>query len=363
MPTGDPFILGKSNSADKATRLSATPPLGLETSIAGESAVAISAKVDGKSSIALNGSATAANSIAVNARVDNSGSIGVNSSAGGESSIGVNAQASGKTSIAVNGHSSGEASIALNGTASGEVSMGVLGQASGKVPTGCAGIATGDVGVGVVGIGKGNLATGVVGIANDPQGTGTIGIANGNGGTGIVGVASKEGGLAAQFVGTVVVNGAFFVTGFKAAAVPHRDGSHRVFCALECPESWFEDFGRAKLKQGKARIKLDRDFAACVNTVDYHVFVTPEGACNGLCVTKRQRDGFVVEELQKGTSSAPFSYRIVARRKDTPAGRMKKIRLPALNAAKISAHASGLVKRVAEASSRTGEGKRLRTKA
>jgi len=351
MPTGDPFILGKSNSADKATRLAATPPLGLETSIAGDSAVAISAKVDGGSSIALNANVTGANSIAVNARVDNSDSIGVNSSAGGESSIGVNARASGKTSVAVNGQASGEASVALNGIASGQASTGVLGQASGNAPMGCAGIATGDVGVGVAGIGKGALAMGVVGIANDPQGTGTIGIANGKGGTGVMGVASNEGGLAAQFAGSVVVNGSFFVTGFKAAAVPHPDGSHRVFCALECPESWFEDFGRGRLKQGKARIELDREFAACVNIRDYHVFVTPEGACNGLCVTKRQRDGFVIEELQKGTSSAPFSYRIVARRKDTPAGRMKKIRLPELNAAKISAQAAGIATRIAEGSS------------
>ena len=46
------------------------------------------------------------------------------------------------------------------------------------------------------------------------------------------------------------------------AAVSHPDGSHRLLYSLESPESWFEDFGEARLVDGKAEVRLDPDFAA-----------------------------------------------------------------------------------------------------
>jgi len=39
----------------------------------------------------------------------------------------------------------------------------------------------------------------------------------------------------------------------------------------------FEDFGRAQMSQGQARVELDPDFGAHVRTDDYHVFVAAEG--------------------------------------------------------------------------------------
>jgi hypothetical protein len=117
----------------------------------------------------------------------------------------------------------------------------------------------------------------------------------------------------------------------KFAAIKQVDGSHRLLYCMESPECWFEDFGKARLRRGRAKLRLRPDFAAVVRTTDdYHVFLTPEGDCNGLYIASQNRDGFEVRELLRGKSNVRFSYRIVARRKDVRAPRMPKVRLPAL---------------------------------
>ena len=85
---------------------------------------------------------------------------------------------------------------------------------------------------------------------------------------------------------------------------------------MESPEHWFEDFGTARLKQGRAVVKLDADFAKTIKAGDYRVFLTPEGDCGGLYIRNRRSASFEVRELQGGASSVTFSYRIVGRRKD-----------------------------------------------
>jgi hypothetical protein len=85
---------------------------------------------------------------------------------------------------------------------------------------------------------------------------------------------------------------------------------------MESPEHWFEDFGTARLNRGRAVVKLDADFAKTIRAGDYRVFLTPEGDCGGLYIGNRRSATFEVRELQGGTSSVAFSYRIVGRRKD-----------------------------------------------
>jgi hypothetical protein len=94
---------------------------------------------------------------------------------------------------------------------------------------------------------------------------------------------------------------------------------------MESPECWFEDFGEANLVKGKAQIKLPRDFAAVIQPDSYHVFLTPYGHSNGLCVSKRTRQGFVVEEQGGGKSSLSFAFRIVGKRKGLKAERFAKV--------------------------------------
>jgi hypothetical protein len=152
------------------------------------------------------------------------------------------------------------------------------------------------------------------------------------GGNGIEGETTGAGWAGAFFgrtgvVGNLLVFGNFTVVppGVKSMAMRHSDGSYRRLYSLECPENWFEDFGRGELVEGRAQVELDSDYAEMVELEDYHVFLTPEGDSAGLYVTGKTSAGFEVREQQGGTSSLTFSYRVAARRKDVPAERLARI--------------------------------------
>ena len=129
-------------------------------------------------------------------------------------------------------------------------------------------------------------------------------------------------------IGNLTVTGDQVVWGTKSAAAKHTDGTHRLLYCVESPESQFEDFGEARLVKGRAKIRLDRDFAAVADTRQYHVFITPYGDSNGLYVSGRNRNGFEVREQGGGTSSLRFSYRIVAKRRDVAVKRFRKVARP-----------------------------------
>jgi hypothetical protein len=145
--------------------------------------------------------------------------------------------------------------------------------------------------------------------------------------------AAAPGGNAGYFSGAVTVDGPFTVSpGFpKSAAVDHPDGSRRRMYCQEAPEPWFEDFGTGQLKGGTATVRLDQDFAQVVKTDDYSVFPIAEGDCKGLYVANKTPTSFEVRELQGGTSGVPFSYRVVARRKDDVGKRMEKVAVPKMD--------------------------------
>jgi hypothetical protein len=218
--------------------------------------------------------------------------------------------------------------------------VGVQGRASSQAVRGDGG-AFGVVGRGtataVDGRGVGGGTFGVVGVG------GVAGVWGGNrtsGAIGVIGVPGPtSGGItpwAGRFDGSVrvsgnlFVNSSLFVSGTtKSSVVSHPDGSERVMHTVEAPESWFEDVGRAELRQGVARVDVDPDFAAVSGLGDdYHVFLTAEGPSNGLYVTDRSSTGFEVREQGEGTSEISFSYRIMTKRADAGAGRLERIELP-----------------------------------
>jgi hypothetical protein len=112
-------------------------------------------------------------------------------------------------------------------------------------------------------------------------------------------------------------HGNFGCSGSKSAVVPVDGGSRKVaLYAVEAPENWFEDYGSGQLSGGSARIDLEPTFAQTVNTdLDYHVFLTPRGDCEGLYVTNLTPSGFEVRELHHGSSGVAFDYRIIAKRR------------------------------------------------
>jgi hypothetical protein len=159
------------------------------------------------------------------------------------------------------------------------------------------------------------VVPGVIGTSHSA--IGVYGFSTGN--AGVVGESVNS--FAGYFVGNVVVTGNLTVGGVispnpKLAVMPFPDGTHRALYCMESPEVWFEDFGTARLKRGRAVVKLDADFAKVIKRGDYRVFVTPEGDCRGLYIRRKQATSFEVRELGGGKSSVAFSYRIVGRRKD-----------------------------------------------
>src|SRR5205823_1280891 len=107
-------------------------------------------------------------------------------------------------------------------------------------------------------------------------------------------------------------------------------GQHRLVYCTESPESWFEDFGKGTLVNGKAEVKLDPVFVQIAHTDDYHVFLTAYDGVGGLRAARRTAGGFAVEEIG-GASGGAFSYRVVARRADIKGERLAKFDLPKIN--------------------------------
>lgn len=128
--------------------------------------------------------------------------------------------------------------------------------------------------------------------------------------------------------GNLTATGNLVIFGSKSAAVPYPDGSHRLMFALEAPDNWFEDFGKAQLVNGHATVPIPADFVATVRTDDYYVFLTPYGDSSGLYVSNQTPSSFEVREQRGGTDSLPFSYRIVAKRRDVSPQRLPAVSPP-----------------------------------
>ncbi len=131
--------------------------------------------------------------------------------------------------------------------------------------------------------------------------------------------------IAGLFKGNVRVQGNFAVTGAKAAAVALPNGELATMYCQESPEPFFEDFGRAQLVNGVARVSLESEFASLIHRDNYMVFPVPEGDSNGLFVSNRDQAGFEVRELKGGTSNLTFTYRLVGKRKDIPGERLARL--------------------------------------
>jgi hypothetical protein len=217
----------------------------------------------------------------------------------------------------------------------------------------CFGSSVGTLGLSVNGAGVWGQSTNYVGVYGNSQGNATAvyGVSSGTGfgiagdsslGIGMYGVShapfvpamyaqsqAATGKIAGRFDGDVQVFGSYSATGLKMAVVPHPDGSMRSLYCVESSEAWFEDFGRARLVNGQARVTIDGEFGPLVHLQDYHVFPVAEGPCNGLYIAQQDPKGFEVREIN-GRSNVAFSYRLVARRKDVQAARLQRVDVRAL---------------------------------
>ena len=73
-------------------------------------------------------------------------------------------------------------------------------------------------------------------------------------------------------------------------------------------------------------MQLEPEFASLVKRDDYMVFLVAEGESKGhLFIGQKNANGFEVREANAGTSNIPFTYRIVAKRKDIEGKRLARL--------------------------------------
>jgi len=134
---------------------------------------------------------------------------------------------------------------------------------------------------------------------------------------------------------TIDENGDLWASGTKSAVVKTATHDQRLLYAIESPNVWFEDFGKASLVNGAANIHFDAIFAETVNLQeDYHVFLTPVSEEPLLLfVTAKKPNGFTVRGVTLDSKPAHgwFDYRIVAKRLGYENVRLEQATIPTRN--------------------------------
>ncbi|MDH5715903.1 MAG: hypothetical protein OEZ30_10090, partial [Candidatus Aminicenantes bacterium] len=197
------------------------------------------------------------------------------------------------------------------------LTYGIEGECIGVSGRGVYGYASASAGItyGVYGISDSTSGRGVYGTAPT---YGVLGIATATSSTnyGIYGTTNSASGYAGYFQGNAHVTGDFTVDGSKNCVQPIDNGKKVLLYAMESPEIWFEDFGTAQLVNGQAVVPVEKIFAQTANIeMGYLLFLTPIGECQGLYISRKDKDSFEVRELGGGTSNISFDYRIVAKRR------------------------------------------------
>ncbi len=244
---------------------------------------------------------------------------GVNAAPSGLT-IGVQGDCSSPNGTGVYGSSVSNAGV--RGHASG--GMGVLGTS--VAGTGVHGTSEGNFTQGVLGEGTGGNAHGVTGASVNAFGlSGTSTNSNG-----FVGVNTNGNNFAGLFIGHaanlnnftapgIYVKGRAVITGGISASAVTSQGP-RLLHGIQAADDLAEDVGTATLRAGRARVELDPLFAETIRTDAYRIFLTPYGDSRGLFVAAKDGRGFTVQEAQGGTGSYGFDWRVVAERKEAPAG-------------------------------------------
>ena len=130
---------------------------------------------------------------------------------------------------------------------------------------------------------------------------------------GVYGYGNNTGSSGTDYWG-VYYSGGLGGSGSKSAIVRTEEGPKAVYCQ-ESPEMWFEDFGSAKIYNGKARIAVAKDFLLTVTINDQYpmkVFITPNAKMGEWWVEKGKK--YFVFYAPDAADGSSFDYRIVAKR-------------------------------------------------
>jgi len=147
-----------------------------------------------------------------------------------------------------------------------------------------------------------------------------------SGGAAVFGNSGSATAYAAYFTGGLglYVNGNQTATGTKSAIVQVGPDWRKLYCE-EAAEVYFNDYGSAKLVDGRAHIELDPVFLQTI-TIDsvnpMRVFVQMNTEISGVYVVKHAT-GFDVIENGGAHSAGAFDWRVVAKRKGYESVRME----------------------------------------
>ncbi|MFZ5365096.1 MAG: beta strand repeat-containing protein [Patescibacteria group bacterium] len=88
--------------------------------------------------------------------------------------------------------------------------------------------------------------------------------------------------------------------------------------ALMSPQQEMMFSGQGRLIDGRSSVNFDQNISQIIED-GYKVVVTPTNECEGLMVLEKSVDGFLVKELNQGTSSATFDWLVMASRSSSVA--------------------------------------------
>lgn len=107
-------------------------------------------------------------------------------------------------------------------------------------------------------------------------------------------------------------------TGTVSEIIPTPLHGRVTLTAPESPEYWYQDYGTAKLVNGKAHVDLDPILADIIfvnNDNPLRVFCTPVDMenFNGVTIKNRTETGFDIVELNGGMHTGTLEYQLVAK--------------------------------------------------
>jgi hypothetical protein len=126
---------------------------------------------------------------------------------------------------------------------------------------------------------------------------------------------------------TINSSGEVACTGAVKTLASTHGGSRTVETyAVHSSENWMEDFGTARIDNGRVVVTIDAEFAEAANLgVAYHVFLTPNGDAQPLYVANKTATTFEVRESNNGGDNISFDYRIVAKRRGYESNRLTDV--------------------------------------
>lgn len=123
--------------------------------------------------------------------------------------------------------------------------------------------------------------------------------------------------------GNLITRGSITQNGNPTLITQTSAGTKVVAYGPRQSQPTIEDTGEAQMVNGSSFVRIDPKFAAAIDkNAVYTVLITPEGDTNGVYVTSKSPQGFIVRENRGGRATVGFGYRIVAKPLDTNAPRL-----------------------------------------